>query len=113
VANLPSIDPSIATRLDVKFNRRVLRLGDGYQQRAADGINNKTERYAVVWEGVSDTDADTLADFFDGVYGVVNFAWTPPRESSSKKWIVESYSRGYPHPDNDNLSAIFERVYDL
>ena len=59
-------------------------FGDGYSQAAADGINNKTEQWAVEAIGQWVTGAPIghpvrqIAEFLDARNGFEAFNWTPP-----------------------------------
>ena len=80
-----------------KMSPRILRakFGDGYSQRAGDGINPIDEEYSCDWDHVDETEADALEAQFEGLYGVGTLTWTPPGESTAKKFTVPSWSRTY------------------
>lgn len=52
-------------------------FGDGYAQTSSDGINNKSEQYAVKIN-VYEEEAKKVKAFFDRHQGWKSFFWTPP-----------------------------------
>lgn len=112
MATLPT-EPNIANRASKSASPKVLRVnfGDGYNQRADDGINNSNERWNVEWDGPSMTDANTLETFLKS-YGAQSFDWTPPGESL-QKFVVLSWSSTPLGNLGKKITATFERVYDL
>lgn len=69
---------------DVMFRTLKAEFGDGYSQAAADGINNKTEQWAIEAVGCWVTGTPIghpvkqIADFLDLQQGFNAFNWTPP-----------------------------------
>jgi phage-related protein len=60
-------------------NYRTLKasFGDGYEQKAADGINNKVQMWPLSFvENLTTTTA--IRDFLDARMGYQSFYWTPP-----------------------------------
>lgn len=65
------VDPTIEYRvIEAQF-------GDGYSQTSADGINNKSEEYAVRVHA-KEADAKLIMEFFDRHKGTKSFIWKPP-----------------------------------
>ena len=118
MANLPSIDTTY--QISKKTNARVLEapFGDGYRQRAGDGINAIVDEWSLGWI-VGSTDADTLTDFFEARGGYESFDWTPSGESVSKKWSCKTWSKtpavAKDSSDEEvwNISATFRQEFDL
>lgn len=111
MATLPAIVPSRATK---QVTPRILRadLGDGYFQRAADGLNTLGRTYQVEWRGYDQADIDTLEAFFEGTEGVDNFDWTPP-QGAAGKFVATTWSRDPGVFEVSTLSATFREVFDL
>lgn len=110
---LPSVGISYSSKADNAC--RVLRtdFGDGYSQRAADGINSLKESWTLVWEKISSTNYGTLISFFEGKAGYIAFTWTPPGESTSKTWICQKWSKEPAEVNYYNITAELERVFDI
>ena len=93
----------------------VNNFGDGYRQRAADGLNPTLKEYDVGWIG-SDTDIKELVDHFEEREGYQDFTWTPPDNSSEYKWTCEEWSRVQISDTGDGiakLTAHFRQEFDL
>jgi len=69
---------------------RTLRaqFGDGYSQRASDGINDARDTWSVNWENVDSTEYATITAALDAVSGWDILTWTPPNEGTSKNWTI-------------------------
>lgn len=113
MANLPTtIEPTYAgTSKSTKTRVRRMQFGDGYSQRAADGINTVTQEWSVEWVGTT-TQIDELEDFLYARGGVEDFDWTPKRESSARKFTCPEWGRTYIN-NTDSLTAKFVEEFDL
>ena len=87
-------------------------LGDGYTQRAGDGIQTVKQRWDLEWTCTDTTDADTLISFFEGLEGYQYFWWTPFRESSPRKFICRAWSESFIGNSKTQISANIEEVFD-
>jgi phage-related protein len=93
---------------------RVLKMdyGDGYSQRAADGINTIRDTWEVEFRGTY-SNMDSLQSILEGKAGHTYFTWTAPRGSTAEKWICTEWSRTNLGRDKDAISATFIQVFDL
>jgi phage-related protein len=110
----PSIAPEYSSSpCDTKA--RVLRtdFGDGYGQRAADGINNMPRTWPLKWENLTEADANTIENFLRARAGYVAFLWTPPRTGTALKWTCEAWSRQPTEGNFVTMTATFNQVFDL
>ena len=73
-----------------KYRVIEVRLGDGYSQRTADGLNAAEDSWTIVWENLTTTDRTTLMTFFDTVGSWSVFTWMAPGDSVTKKWRIQS-----------------------
>lgn len=55
---------------------KTAQFGDGYGQRAADGINNDLVTWNLTFNRVR-SDIEAIAAFFKSKGGVIPFTWTP------------------------------------
>lgn len=60
-----------------EFKVAAAQFGDGYSQRAADGMNNESQKWNVTVEGYRATIDEILA-FIRDKQGAESFYWTPP-----------------------------------
>lgn len=99
-----------------KATTRVLEapFGDGYTQRASDGLNMILEKWNIVWDLLSIAEHETIITFIEDKQGVESFEYTLPQESTARKFICRQWSKGYPVPTGfRKLAAVFEEVADL
>jgi phage-related protein len=104
--------PTYAVQLSV--TPRILKtdFGDGYSQRAGDGLNSQPQIWSLEFRG--DTTAiDAIETFLTDTGGWESFDWTPPRQTSSKKFIYTSYSRSPLGALIDVLQTTFTQTFDL
>ncbi len=87
-------------------------LGDGYDQRAGDGIQTIKEEWSVTFEALDQTNADTLVAFFENLEGYQKFEWTPFRQTTEKKFICSDWSESFPGNSLTRVQATFTQVFD-
>ncbi|UTJ46577.1 phage tail protein [Atlantibacter subterranea] len=96
-------------------NVAVVKLGDGYEQRQAKGINPLMARYSLTFKGVEDstcsrTNAAKEADaFLKARMAVESFYWTPSDTGVQALFVCRSWSMTKTGPLYE-LSATFEQV---
>jgi phage-related protein len=98
------------------FKTIKAQFGDGYSQRAADGINNKIDSWSISWENLSSADKDTVLTALDAVGGYDYLTWTPFGESSSKKFILKDGSYSVSHVEGGTyftISTSLIQVFDV
>ncbi|MCR8922667.1 phage tail protein [Dasania sp. GY-MA-18] len=111
---LPAIDPSYSSAPRTEYETLVADFGDGYEQRAGAGLNSHKTHWQLVWVAISKAEADQLKDFLDERGGHTAFAWTPPGELNSRKWVCKGLNG--PKPEKGNLytlSISIREVFDL
>lgn len=73
----------------VSFTTITAQFGDGYMQRAVDGINDKKEKWNIPWDNLNQTNRDVLWTFIDQVKSSNIIEWTAPGDLTEKKWIID------------------------
>jgi phage-related protein len=99
-----------------KFNTIIANYGDGYMQRAGDGINKKRESWALIYDNLTQTERDTLATFIDSVGMNDTIEWTAPGDATEKKWIIDPESEIMEVAKTGDIYSIsftVKRVFDL
>jgi phage-related protein len=104
-------NPSYSTQINHKPRTKKAVFGDGYVQRAADGINNAPEMWSLVFNAKTNSDADAIETFLKGKGGHAAFTWTPNGRSEIKV-ICESWNRSYAGSGLSNITMTFEQVFD-
>ena len=111
--------PGGATQKEIVFDRGlqkqskqriyVLPFGDGYEQRAKNGINTKEETYSIQMKNKNWYEIELISAFFD-VITPDSFTITLQREDI--KVVCESYSITSNEPDIQSISTTLRRVYE-
>src|SRR5690606_13812211 len=110
----PSIRaPSSGAAEDIQPKVLVAEFGDGYFQRAGDGLNAVASEFTLTWENLEEPDASTLDAFLRPRAGVEVIDWTPPRWSAAGMFIVPRWSRSAGLAGFDTFVVAFKQVFDL
>ena len=109
----PTYKPDVG--LAIKIKQRILEanFGDGYTQRAKDGINGRAYKVPLTWTNLQLSEANDLIDFFDAQGGFLAFNYTLPNEATPDKFICKEYGKTYEKGNTYVVQALFEKVYDL
>ena len=108
-------------QLSKKSNPRVLtaKFGDGYEQRAVDGINNLNETYTLTFKTRPKADIDDIVAFLDSKQNVTKFTLTLPDTNNTTrsgerdvKVVSETYTTNYEYDDFYTLNVTLRRVFE-
>lgn len=109
----PPYAPSKAGSSSVTKARAVsAQFGDGYEQRARDGLNTQARNATWVWNPLKRSDYDAIIAVFQAAGGVDPLSWTPPGEAAGK-FKVPDWTTTYPGGSARGISATFIEVFDL
>ena len=112
MATFPSITPTYGVQKRSAPNMRSVRYGDGYESRFTMGLNQNPKTYNLTFE-VSETDADTIETFLDArAADFASFDFTPPGESSSSKFVCETWSKSIPYLNRATIQATFIEKFE-
>lgn len=103
------ISQSSSSTLDQKA--LVSSYGDGYEQRAAVGINNIAQVWNVQLNFLTLSERNTLVAFYRAHGRVVSFDWTPPNESAGK-WVFGDALSETNHGDRYSFSMVLRQVFE-
>ena len=84
-------------------------FGDGYMQRAPNGLNPDLPTWDLTWT----TDATTAASiitFLKTQGGVTAFLWQGPEDSIQTLWICRKYGSQPSNYNKTIVTATFEQV---
>lgn len=110
----PAQAPDVGLNASTKHRILESNFGDGYKQRAGDGINTKEKKYNLAWNNMPNDDIDDILDFLDGQEGYIAFEYTLPGAVAAQKFICKEYGETWINSgDEKSCSAVFELVYDL
>lgn len=113
-----AVDPTSADGPRKQSMSRVLRadFGDGYSQRAGDGINVISEIWDVEWEHLDSDEISNLETQLEAARGVDVIDWTPPDETVAQKFTVAEWQKTMKIGNVGiarSVTAIFRREFDL
>ena len=123
MATFPSITPTYGVQKRSAPNTRTVRFADGYEHRILFGLaqNQNPKIYSLTFE-VSESDnfnstgissADTIENFLDArANDTASFDFTPPGESSSSKFVCESWNKSIPYLNRARIQATFREVFE-
>lgn len=103
---------SAGTALEEEPRIRSSRLGDGYEQRAFDGINADGQSWPLQFNGVDNAIAAEMIAFLR-TYGISGFDYVPLWETAAVRVVCRKWRRVHgPEFGQSGLSMTFERVYE-
>ena len=100
---------------------RVLtaKFGDGYEQRAVDGINNLAETYTLTFKTRPKADIDDIVAFLDSKQNVTKFTLTLPDTNNTTrtgerdvKVVSQEYTTNYEYDNFYTLNVTLRRVFE-
>ena len=113
-----AVEPTSADGPRKQSVSRVLRadFGDGYSQRAGDGINVISETWDIEWEHLDSDEIALLETQLESARGVDAIDWTPRDETAAKKFTVIEWQKTMKIGNTGiarSVTAIFRREFDL
>jgi phage-related protein len=125
----PGRQDSYEIRADRGLNRQVTyslltaKFGDGYEQRALDGINTKQESISISFNNRDYKEANLIAAFFDLKQGlnfdlkVTNTLLDPEQTTvdgtpETIRVVCDNYNLVYGHDTVVSIQATLRRVYE-
>ena len=92
-------------------------FGDGYQQIAPNGLNNKVDTWEITWGALTLSEVNSLETTLGSVGSWGILTWTPSNESSSKKFrmSLDGYTKTMSGKGNGvfSLSCKLVQVFDI
>ena len=109
------VSPSYSPQLSVENNIITVALGDGYEQRLKNGINESRRTFSLSFLNRSDTVTTNilnfLADSSKGDNGAKAFDWTPPFGSTGK-WVCQNPSVTMVAHNLNDIELVFREVFE-
>lgn len=88
-------------------------FGDGYSQRAADGINNDPETRELSWTNLTKAEKDVIDSFFKARGGWQSFFYDHKGGLNPLVYVCTTWKVVDVDYDVYTVSATFQQVYDL
>jgi phage-related protein len=95
---------------DTTLAVRKAQFGDGYAQRAADGLNNRSSSYSLTFIGDA-AKISAIFAFLDARAGAEAFYWTPLLRQQSL-FTCEKYTEPTKDGDVYTITATFDQTFD-
>lgn len=108
-----SIVPSKSFSLSTKPRVILSQFGDGYSQRAVNGINNLTKEWSLAFNSKDLTTISQIENFFEARKGVEGFKWTPPGDVVVYSVICPEWSKTYDSHISASITAKFVQIFDV
>lgn len=88
-------------------------FGDGYTQRAGDGLNNVRSQWDASWTNLTTPERDLIIGFFRQQMGYMSFYWTAPGESIPQKWTAREWKQIPVAGGFWKVTATLKQEFDL
>ena len=96
-------------KLTPKINS--ISFGDGYEQRARNGLNTNPQTWELTFSNRTDTEAGDIDSFLTARGGAESFDWTPYNESAGK-YVCKEWSKSIDGFNRNSIEAIFMQVFE-
>ena len=93
----------------------IAQFGDGYEMRAADGINNTPRSWSLQFNNRTKSDIDKLYKFFTTLASVSTCKLTVPHAVDGEETVtvvIEDFKRQLQYDDYYNLDAKAREVFE-
>jgi phage-related protein len=88
-------------------------FGDGYAQRAPDGLNANPQTWKMRFARCENAKANQIIAFFRAQGGHTAFDWTPLWATAPIKVICPTWSRSQPDEwELSDITATFKQVFE-
>lgn len=106
-----TLDLSYGTDMSQDYKVRRVQF-EGYAQRSTV-LNGTPQKWRLVWNGISDADAEMLRLFFEGLAGAAIIEWTPYNQATELKWTANGWSAKPSGFLRQDCSITLSQEYDL
>ena len=103
----PDLNAARSKTLKIK----TAQFGDGYAQRAPDGLNSNVDGWDLNFDNITDIEADQIMLFLDTLNGVRSFKWKNP-DGVLRRYTCADYGRTYVNTDNNTVRAKFVQSFN-
>lgn len=113
MATFPDYDPIFTASKLSAPTTKVVKLGDGYEQRITFGLNQNPKEWSLTFE-LNTSDANIVEAFLDArAADSAAFDWTAPYETQAYKWVCDSWVREVYGPNRGRIRAMFRQVFEF
>jgi phage-related protein len=104
-----TIQPSYSANQSQEPRIKVAQFGEGYSQRAGDGINLRVREWSLTFNGNA-AEMNAVEAFLENENGITAFDWQPPTGSAGK-FICMAWNRSIADFNNETVTAVFKEVF--
>lgn len=105
-------NPEYGASVERKPRVKTVSFGDGYEQRARDGINTNPAKWTLQFNMRDNTETDEIMTFLDLRGSSEAFDWTPPNEATTIRVVCRSWNKTLNKFNLNSISASFEEVFE-
>lgn len=113
LATFPAFPVNAGSSATVKARVLEKEFGDGYAQRAADGLNTVTLTYRAEFAYRAQADVDAMDAFLTARAGHTSFLFTIPGEARARRWVCAEWRKTRQTPALWSLTATFVEDFGL
>jgi phage-related protein len=88
-------------------------FGDGYGQRAADGLNNDPLTRQLTWTNLTTNEASYMDNFMIARNGVQSFFWQSSDDPTALAYVCEQWEADHVAFGVYTFTATFRQVFDI
>jgi phage-related protein len=113
MATFPDIKPTYGSQKRSAPFKRVVRFADGYEHRVSFGLpDNQNPKVFNFTFNVSESQADTIEAFLDARGSTESFDYQPAGESSSMKFICDTWTKRISYLNRATIQTTFRQVFE-
>lgn len=109
----PPVAPGVGTGRDITADVFEATYGDGYRQRAANGVNPTRRTVTLVWDALRQADALAIVAFLEPKLKVDAFLYAVYPETTERKWTAQTLQPTEIDPLVSSLTVQLREEFDL
>ncbi len=110
-----NLEPDFGVTKTNKPIKRTIRFADGYEHRLIFGVaaHQNPKVYSLTFENITEAESDTIETFLDArALDSASFDFQPPGESSTSKFVCESWTKTIPYLNRATIQTTFREVFE-
>ena len=113
MATFPSINPTYGIQKRSQPLKREVRFADGFEHRITFGLaENQNPKIFIFTFNVSESQADEIETFLDARGSTESFDYTPAGESSSMKFVCDTWNKRITYLNRATIQTTFRQVFE-
>ena len=111
-----NLSPNYGVSISHRPVQKIQRYADGYEHRLNFGVaaHQNPRTVNLQFNDITEAESDSLIAFLVArSLDNASFDFTPPGESSSSKFVCESWSKQIPYLNRATIQATFREVFQV